>query len=129
MFRVRSRTLLSILTMLVVAALGSGASPASIAIGQSADPGSEAEDALNGKLTFRRATPGTPAIQSEIWMMNGDGSHARRVTCNNRDDVVAAWSPDGQTIAFYSNERTPEVFRSRTSTSSTCRTAARRAPC
>jgi tol-pal system beta propeller repeat protein TolB len=84
--------------------LPSGASPAS----ESVDPGGEVERGLNGKLTFRRAIPGTPAIQSEIWTMNPDGSHAEQVTCNDRDDLASVWSPDGQTIAFYSNERTPE---------------------
>jgi TolB protein len=87
---------------------GSGALPASIAVGPPSDPGSEAGEALNGVLTFRRATLGAPASQSEIWMMNADGSHGRRVTCNSLGEVASAWAPDGQTIAFYSDERTPE---------------------
>jgi Tol biopolymer transport system component len=81
-----------------------GASPTS----GSVDTAGDAVSGPNGKLTFRRAIPGAPATQSEIWMMNADGSYARRVTCNNRDDVASVWSPDGQTVAFYSNERTPE---------------------
>jgi TolB protein len=105
MYRVRSRALLSILAMLLLGALGAVASPASIAIGERADPSSEAQEGLNGKLTFRRATLGAPANQAEIWMMNADGSHAQQVTCNNRDDLASAWSPDGQTVAFYSLER------------------------
>jgi Tol biopolymer transport system component len=108
MYRVRLRALLTILAMLLLGALGAGASPASIAIGEGADPGSEAEEGFHGKLTFRRAMPGAPASQAEIWMMNADGTDARQVTCNNRDDTSSAWSPDGRTVAFYSNERRPD---------------------
>jgi len=57
-----------------------------------------------GGVTFRRSTPGAPGTQSEIWMMNGNGSNPTRVTCNDRDDLAPAWSPNGQQIAFYSQQ-------------------------
>jgi Tol biopolymer transport system component len=57
-----------------------------------------------GKLAFRQVTPGAPANTSEIWMMNAMGSNPTRVTCNTRDDLASAWSPNGQMIAFYSQQ-------------------------
>lgn len=73
------------------------------------EPNSSAFDAVVdmptvGAVTFRRSTPGAPLTQSEIWMMNGDGSNPTRVTCNDRDDQGPAWSPNGQQIAFYSQQ-------------------------
>jgi Tol biopolymer transport system component len=68
----------------------------------------DADSGLSGKLTFRRLTLGTPLTTSEIWMMNADGSNAQRLSCNNRDDLGPAWSPDGQTTAFFSNELTAD---------------------
>lgn len=47
-----------------------------------------------GRLAFQRS--------GEIWVMNVDGSNETRVTCNSRIDLGPAWSPDGQTLAFYS---------------------------
>lgn len=60
-----------------------------------------------GVISFRLSVPGEPESQSEIWAMNADGTNLRRVTCNNRDDQASEWSPDGQTLAFYSQEQLP----------------------
>jgi len=62
----------------------------------------------HGKLLFRRVNIGAPANTSEIWTMNADGSNERRITCDARDNTASAWSPDGQTILFYTNERLPD---------------------
>jgi hypothetical protein len=39
---------------------------------------------------------------SEIYLMEGDGSNQRRLTHNRADDYFPAWSPDGRFIAFES---------------------------
>lgn len=40
---------------------------------------------------------------SEIYLMNADGSNMRPLTNNNTDDSYPTWSPDGSKIAFVSN--------------------------
>ena len=53
-----------------------------------------------------RETPGNPAPpdwegpDSEIFVMNADGSHQRQITFNELDDEVPAWSPNGKRITF-----------------------------
>jgi TolB protein len=39
----------------------------------------------------------------EIYIMNMDGIILRQLTNNEFSDYMAAWSPDGQRIAFVSN--------------------------
>jgi len=73
----------------------------------SIDTTAEADAAMHpvGKLVFRLrlATPGAPG---DIWMMNATGSNPTRVTCSDPRLIATApaWSPNGQTIAFYSAE-------------------------
>ena len=57
-----------------------------------------------GKLLFRSANDG---FTGEIWTMNADSTNLRRVTCNDREDLMATWSPNGRAIVFFSEEVTP----------------------
>ena len=47
---------------------------------------------------------------SEIYIMNSDGSNQTRLTNNPSTDMAPSWSPDGKKIAFYSlrNDVPPE---------------------
>jgi Tol biopolymer transport system component len=92
--------------LLVVAALGLSAH----AIPGSAEEGSptSAADAASGihgsKIAFSRLKD-TPTsnefLETEIWVMNGDGSEPRRLTHNTTWDLSPVWSPNGKTVAFY----------------------------
>jgi len=46
----------------------------------------------------------------EIWLMDAQGEEPRRFVSGSEDDSFwqAAWSPDGQRIAYYGFRRTPE---------------------
>lgn len=50
----------------------------------------------NTKIVFYSKRDGN----SEIYTMNDDGSHLRRITNNPTSDYVPLWAPDGQTLAF-----------------------------
>lgn len=43
----------------------------------------------------------------EIYVMNADGSHPRRLTDNEGADQGPTWSADGRRIAFYSDRNSP----------------------
>jgi metal-dependent hydrolase (beta-lactamase superfamily II) len=45
---------------------------------------------------------------SEIYIMNADGSDPRRLTFNQFEDSSPVWSPDGSQIAFLSDRDDPE---------------------
>ncbi len=53
----------------------------------------------NGRIAFETNRDGN----SEIYMMNEDGSDPRRLTNNSSMDTAPTWSPDGSKIAFVSN--------------------------
>ena len=52
--------------------------------------------AANTKIVFYSKRDGN----SEIYTMNDDGSHLRRITNNPKSDYVPVWAPDGKRIAF-----------------------------
>lgn len=55
--------------------------------------------AADGKIAFVRAD-----TQSDIWVMNPDGSGKTNITNTpNADEGSPSWSPDGTQLAFYSN--------------------------
>ena len=57
---------------------------------------------------LRESVNGDFRLDAEVWIMNGDGSQATRLTYNSTDDLGATWSPDGKTIAFYGNQYVPD---------------------
>jgi len=64
-----------------------------------AEPAGAAFPGTNGKIAFVSNRDG----DSEIWVMNQDGSGPMRLTNNQASDGDPAFSPDGQKIAFTSN--------------------------
>jgi TolB protein len=55
-----------------------------------------------GKIAFMSS--GREARNWEIWVMNGDGSNPQRLTENGNNDGLPTWSPDGQSIAYVSDQ-------------------------
>ena len=70
------------------------------------------------RLTFRRRSDSMPVFSpdgkhivfvsttdgnSEIYVMNSDGTFPLRITRNSAEDTSAQWSPDGKRIIFTSN--------------------------
>jgi Tol biopolymer transport system component len=53
----------------------------------------------NGKIAFETDAGGN----SDIWVMDPDGSNRVQLTTDPASDLVPAWSPDGTKIAFRSN--------------------------
>jgi TolB protein len=53
----------------------------------------------------------TEGPNTDIWVMNADGSGARRLTREPAIDVSPSWSPDGSKIAFTSDRAgTPQLY-------------------
>ena len=60
--------------------------------------------AASPKIVFYSERDGN----KEIYTMNDDGSHLRRLTDNPAADLRPLWAPDGRTIAFWRGSRTAE---------------------
>ena len=54
------------------------------------------------RIAFMSAARG--ATNWEIWLMNADGSNAKRLTENGSNEGLPTWSPDGKSIAFVSDQ-------------------------
>jgi Tol biopolymer transport system component len=54
------------------------------------------------KMAFRRDRVDSTTDDTEISIMNADGSNQRNLTNNTANDLGPAWSPDGSKIAFSS---------------------------
>ena len=66
-----------------------------------------AETTSNSKILFSSSRDGN----SEIYIMNMDGSNQKRITNNEFYDGDATWSPDGTKIAFVSDrDGDPEIY-------------------
>jgi TolB protein len=62
----------------------------------------------DGKLIAFTATEGG---NSDVWLMNADGTGARKLTHDAALDVSPSWSPDGKRIAFVSDRAgTPQIY-------------------
>jgi dipeptidyl aminopeptidase/acylaminoacyl peptidase len=70
---------------------------------------SAASPGLDGKIAFTALLDGVgdQPFNSEIFVMNADGSAPTRLTNNAASDAAPAWSPDGRRIAFESDS---EIF-------------------
>jgi Tol biopolymer transport system component len=98
------------LTMLLIVAALFALGLSSSTTAGSAEEGSRtaAADPASGipgtKIAFSRLKD-TPTsnefLETEIWVMNGDGSEPRRLTHNTTWDLAPVWSPNGKTVAFY----------------------------
>ena len=56
-----------------------------------------------GKIAFTYPEPllsGPPTLDTNIWIMDADGSHRTQLTTYNGPDRVAAISPDGSKIIY-----------------------------
>ncbi len=82
-----ARTIFLLLVLLAVAGMAAGGAPADAAF-----PG------VNGKIAFTSDRDGN----TEIYVMNADGTGVTRLTNNALADDEPAWSPDGTRIAFRS---------------------------
>jgi Tol biopolymer transport system component len=58
----------------------------------------------NGKIVFQ-STQGGDGFVNDIYVMDADGKHQTRLTDDPADDTSAAWSPQGDKIAFLSARR------------------------
>jgi TolB protein len=68
--------------------------------------GGDGQFTLRSTIAFvstRDDPTSNPLLAAEIYLMDGDGTHARRVTENTDGDGFPALSPDGKTMVFDSN--------------------------
>lgn len=94
------RTSLRLLALLTFTCLA-----AALASGQTAQSASAKKPKpRNGMIVFQ-STQGGDGFTNDIYVMDDDGKHEKRLTDNPGDDVLAVWSPQGDRIAFLSDRR------------------------
>lgn len=87
-------------SQMFVAALDSGAVTA-LTAGE-ADHGTPAWSPDGRRIAYVRARTGPMDLRAfDVWVMDQDGRHARRLSDAAGRAVAPSWSPDGRTIAFY----------------------------
>ena len=58
-------------------------------------------------FTSNRVTEANPDGDTEVFVMDADGSHVAQLTFNRGRDITATWSPDGRKIAFARSPHQP----------------------
>ncbi len=87
-------------SQLFVAALDSGAVTAFTA--GEADHAAPAWSPDGRRIAYVRGRTGPMDLRAyDVWVMDADGRHARRLSEDAGRAVAPSWSPDGRTIAFY----------------------------
>ena len=62
--------------------------------------------------TSSGASPGPTYLASELYVMRSDGTDVRRLTRHESWDGAPAWTPDGQSVFFYSQrDGEPRIYR------------------
>ena len=80
---------------------------AQICLSVAALSGLAAAQSPTGRIAFNSYRDGN----SEIYVINADGSGLQRLTSNDDKDTCPAWSPDGTMIAFVSDrDRNHEIY-------------------
>jgi Tol biopolymer transport system component len=98
-----------LLALVVIGALSAAGftystDPGSAREGSPALSSGSAPGGLGSKIAYSRLkeTPeSNEFLETEIWVMNGDGSEPARLTHNTTWDLSPVWSPNGKTTAFY----------------------------
>lgn len=76
--------------------------------------GSNGQTRLRGRIVF--ATASIPQNDGDIYVINADGSHRRRLTNSRVAESNPIWSPNGKSIAFVGLEGTHTALHKMTAT-------------
>lgn len=96
--------LAALLTAVAIVACGAADEPPHVACRALGEPADRAPGA--GRLAVVSDPDGSfefDGDQSDLYLLNADGSGRRRLTTARGNDFTPAWSPDGTQIAFRSN--------------------------
>ncbi len=93
----KSKAPLILVTLLAVTLATLRLLPTAAAVTSGPPGGHSSRD--EGKIVFQSRRSGN----SQIWIMNADGSEVTRLTNNSADEMMPVISPDGGTIAFVSD--------------------------